>query len=113
MYQRVTVTPFGDRLQASRCIIQIDDVTDSYKREQNLRQKRKEANAGRSRLDAILQNTADGIVTIDSSGIVETVNQAVVKMFGYPAEEMIGQNVAMLLPHAERDEHHHYPTRKS
>lgn len=108
MYQRITVKPFGDVEQRPRCIIQIEDVTDSFEREKNLKEKRKEASSGRSRLNTILQNTADGIVTIDSKGVIETVNQAVEKLFGYSAEEMIGQNVSMLLPLNERDAHHQY-----
>ena len=47
---------------------------------------------------AILETTVDAIITIDSQGIVQTFNAAAEKIFGYRAEEVIGNNVKMLMP---------------
>jgi diguanylate cyclase (GGDEF)-like protein/PAS domain S-box-containing protein len=47
---------------------------------------------------AILDNVVDGIVTIDSDGVVGSVNHAVEKMFGYSAGEVLGKNVTLLVP---------------
>ncbi|MBL6929099.1 MAG: CHASE domain-containing protein [Rhodospirillales bacterium] len=60
------------------------------------------------RVRAIVDNTADGIITIDDQGIMDTVNPAAEKMFGYPASELLGRNVSMLLPPESRDEHPQY-----
>lgn len=47
-------------------------------------------------LDAILESAAAGILSITSKGIIRTVNAAACKMFGYRAEELLGQNVSIL-----------------
>lgn len=66
-----------------------------------------------ARMRAIVETVPDGIITISKKGIIETVNPAVLKMFGYEASELLGQNVKILMPepyHAEHDgylEHYH------
>jgi two-component system sensor kinase FixL len=62
------------------------------------------------RLRAILQTAVEGIITIDERGMVESMNPAAEKIFGYRAEEVIGNNVAMLMPSPYRAEHDGYLT---
>jgi PAS domain S-box-containing protein len=57
---------------------------------------------------AILETTVDGIITIDDHGIIESVNPATVRLFGYTAAEMIGANVKMLMPSSDRQRHDSY-----
>ena len=54
---------------------------------------------------AILDNAADGIVTIDENGIVESFNAAAGGIFGYSAAEVLGRNIKMLMPAPDREEH--------
>ena len=61
-----------------------------------------------SHYKAILETTVDAIITIDSQGIVQTFNSAAEKIFGYCAEEVIGNNVKMLMPAPYRSEHDGY-----
>ena len=61
-----------------------------------------------SRTKAILDTVVDGIITIDKMGMVETVNPATLKIFGYQEDEMVGQNVKMLMPNPYKDEHDGY-----
>ena len=50
-----------------------------------------------ARLQAILDTVADGVLTIDEYGNVETLNPAGERIFGYVAVEIIGRNIKMLL----------------
>jgi PAS domain S-box-containing protein len=63
---------------------------------------------GDSRLRAIVDTVLAAIITIDSKGIIEEVNRAAERMFGYSAAEMVGQNVKMLMPPPHRAEHDAY-----
>ena len=56
----------------------------------------------------ILETVADAIITIDSSSLIRTFNQAAEKIFGYKAVELIGKNVSILLPKPEQKKHEEY-----
>ncbi len=60
------------------------------------------------KLQAILNNTVDGIITINHRGVIQSVNKAALDMFGYSSEEMIGNNVNMFTPEPIRSEHDSY-----
>ena len=55
---------------------------------------------GEQRLNAILSTAAEGIITIDQKGVIQSFNAASERMFGYPAGEVLGGNVKMLMPAA-------------
>ncbi len=58
-----------------------------------------------ARLQAILDNVLDGIITIDDRGIIASINPAAVKMFGYEVSDVVGRNVKMLMPEPDRSAH--------
>ena len=62
------------------------------------RQLLKEKTEGEARLQAILETAADGVVTTDSLGVVQGINSAARKIFGWKEDEVIGRNVSMLMP---------------
>ncbi|HUG44232.1 MAG TPA: PAS domain S-box protein, partial [Acidobacteriota bacterium] len=69
---------------------------------------RKALNLSEVRLRAILDTVADGIITIDDRGRIESFNPAAEEIFGYTAEEVVGRNVSILMPEPDRSAHHRY-----
>ena len=59
-------------------------------------------------LEAIHESAVDSIITINERGMIETVNPATERLFGYSTDELIGQNVSMLMPPPYKDEHDAY-----
>jgi PAS domain S-box-containing protein len=59
-------------------------------------------------LRAVVDTAISGVILIDARGHVLMFNPACEKLFGYRADEVIGQNVKMLMPAQYRDEHHRY-----
>lgn len=57
------------------------------------------------RLRAILDTAVDAIITIEESGVIESVNPAAERAFGYARDEMVGRNVSVLMPSPYREEH--------
>lgn len=80
------------------------DISES-KRAERVLQDREE------RLRALLDTATDAILTIDQSGIIQSINPAAERMFGYTAAEVIGQNVRMLMPSPYREGHDGYLAR--
>ena len=60
------------------------------------------------RTQAILDNMVDGVVTINNQGHIESCNPAACRIFGYAAQELLGQNVNILMPEQHRHQHDNY-----
>lgn len=61
-----------------------------------------------SRFRTVVESAIDGILVIDSRGIVQSLNPAAVKLFGYEEDEVLGKNVSMLMPSPDREQHDKY-----
>jgi PAS domain S-box-containing protein len=57
------------------------------------------------KLQTLLDNTIDSVITIDGNGIIVSFNKASVQLYGYEADEIIGQNITALMPASYRDMH--------
>jgi two-component system sensor kinase FixL len=57
---------------------------------------------------AVLETAVNAIITINDCLLIETVNSSTERMFGYGRDEMIGQNVAMLMPEPYASQHDDY-----
>lgn len=60
------------------------------------------------RLRAILETAVEGIITIDTKGIIESLNPAAERIFGYRAAELRGRNVKCLMPTPYQEAHDGY-----
>jgi len=92
--------PIRDRdAQVIGAVLVFRDVTGEYAVQQALRD-------STAQIQTILNTVVDGIITLHAiSGIVETVNPAAERMFGYTAAELNGQNFSMLIPELDRNPH--------
>jgi PAS domain S-box-containing protein len=57
------------------------------------------------RFRTVFENVAVGNIVINEKGIIEMCNFAAVQMFGYETDEIVGTNVSILMPQAERNAH--------
>jgi PAS domain S-box-containing protein len=60
------------------------------------------------RMRAVVETAVDGVMLINARGIVQMFNPACERLFGYSADEVIGNNVRMLMPEPYRSEHDGY-----
>jgi len=65
-------------------------------------------NKRESHLRSILATVPDAMVVIDEMGRILSFSAAAEKMFGYAESEVIGENVAMLMPSPDRERHDGY-----
>ncbi len=56
-------------------------------------------------LRGILENLMEGVISTDENGVIQSFNPAAERMFGYPAEEVIGKDVAIVIPEPYRSRH--------
>jgi two-component system, LuxR family, sensor kinase FixL len=61
-----------------------------------------------AKLNSILNASIEGIIVIDTTGVIVSVNAAVEKIFGYTAEELIGNSAKLLMPITMRKKQEYY-----
>ncbi|MBS0201737.1 MAG: PAS domain S-box protein [Planctomycetes bacterium] len=71
----------------------VRNITERKEREHRIRQ-----------LAAIVESTGDAIFATTMDGTITSWNRGAVQMFGFPADEMIGQSVSRLIPLHRADE---------
>ncbi len=57
---------------------------------------------------ALIEAVVDGIVIIDQQGVIACFNSSAERLFGYQADEVIGQNVSRLMPEPTAAQHDEY-----
>ncbi|MEE8125067.1 MAG: response regulator [Nitrospirales bacterium] len=61
-----------------------------------------------ARFQAVVEQAAEGIITVDEYGSIQSFNPAASHLFGYAPEEILGQNVNMLMPSPDHEQHDTY-----
>jgi two-component system sensor kinase FixL len=98
----VTMTALYDRQGALRGFGKvIRDVTEQRAADRKL-------NAGAMQFRSILATVPDAMVVINGSGEMLSFSAAAERLFGYAEEEVLGQNVSMLMPSPDREQHDRY-----
>ena len=96
-YDIVCQTLLASETDPARLLGILVDVTEQTRREaENL---------------ALLDTAVDAIIVIDEAGRIETFNPAASRLFGYRADEVIGEPVNMLMPEPHRTRHDAYMQR--
>src|SRR5437660_1185987 len=67
---------------------------------------RKSAEQASRRLAAIVEASADAIISTDLEGVITSWNEGAEQLFGYKPGEAIGKSVTILLPPKRHDEEH-------
>jgi len=118
--QRIIIKPIRSLSRAMRSgdfsTIDISDTQDELSQfsqefklmDEQRRQARLALESSEKRTRGIINSTIDGIITIDEKGIIQSFNWAAEKMFGYDANDVIGNNVSMLMPEPHRSSHDKY-----
>jgi diguanylate cyclase (GGDEF)-like protein/PAS domain S-box-containing protein len=60
------------------------------------------------RLQGILDTVAEGIITADEMGIIQSFNNAAERIFGYRSRDVVGKNLSLLMPPPHDVQHDDY-----
>jgi len=63
----------------------------------------RELEDNQTRLNTIVATAADGILSTDETGLIESMNDAAVAIFGYREDQLVGQNFTVLLSSRYRE----------
>lgn len=107
-YQSWMVLFFGLILSALISYVLITNLRRTEVIKQTVKIRTQDLEDSETNKRAVIENIAEGIVTINDSGIIEAFNPAAEKMFGYTANEALGNNISFLIPRNERDQHDGY-----
>ncbi|HVI52950.1 MAG TPA: EAL domain-containing protein [Candidatus Sulfotelmatobacter sp.] len=87
------------------CLLQVNDVTAAESRDYVLRQQARTMQAmaetfrtNEQHVRAIVEHTADAILSFDCAGVISTYNPAAERIFGFSADDAAGRPVGLLIP---------------
>ena len=91
----------------------INDAKDNLElkvqqRTQQLLEKNDEFENTQKRINAIMDNAGDSIITINKNGIIDSFNLAAQNLFGYTLNEIQGKNINILMPEPYSSAHDGY-----
>ncbi|MDA8232146.1 MAG: sensor domain-containing diguanylate cyclase [Magnetospirillum sp.] len=81
-------------------LLEIRDISKYVKSAEALREREE-------RLHGILHSVAEGIITVNEAGMIESANPAVERMFAFANGQMLGRSIGELMPDDRRGLHPH------
>jgi PAS domain S-box-containing protein len=100
-FETVRLTKSGRRIDVSLTISPVKNrqgiIVGAAKILRDITEQR-QANAARSHLAAIVDSSADAIISKDVNGIVTGWNQSAERILGYRAEEIVGRPITLIIP---------------
>jgi two-component system sensor kinase FixL len=101
----LTVFPLWDRVGGLQgASVAVRDIT-AAKRAQVALEERE------AHLRSVLETVPDAMIVIDNRGVMRSFSTTAERLFGYPADEIIGRNVCDLMPSPYREQHDSYLAR--
>jgi two-component system, LuxR family, sensor kinase FixL len=101
----LTVSPIWDndgRLSGASKVAR--DITVTKRAQTDLKERE-------ARLRSVLDTIPDAVIVIDEAGIINSFSGAAERLFGYTAQEVIGQKVNVLMPSPYHEQHDAYLAR--
>jgi PAS domain S-box-containing protein len=95
----LTVSPIRDDLG------RVIGVFKSARDLTEMRRVHRELERREAQLRSILETVPDALIVMDKQGFIHSFSAAAVRLFGYTSAEIMGQNVGMLLPSADWEQH--------
>ena len=83
-------------------------VTEVHSNITTLKRAETDLRAREAHLKSILETVPDAMIVIDEHGIMRFFSSAAERLFGYNADQVIGQNIKMLMPSPYRENHDSY-----
>jgi PAS domain S-box-containing protein len=80
-------------------------TAEAYRLADRYREREAQVREGEIRFRGLLEMAPDGIIIVDGEGRITLANAQAQKMFGYAAEELLGQPVELLVPEKNRRAH--------
>ncbi len=100
IYVEILVLPFG-KSGANSYMLEARDITERVRYAEKLRDREQ-------RLRGIMDTVADGIISIDESGIINSFNPAAEVIFGYTSTDLIGKSLNAIVPPSDKKKHNGY-----
>ena len=85
-----------------------DAVTLARRMTHDLRGAMSQSAESAERVQAVLDNTLEAIITINEKGMIESFNRSAERIFGYSQDEALGQNISLIMAEPYRSQHDRY-----